>query len=441
MSVIYFDGGETETAGTPESAFVRGVNACNFGATGQINVVRSGDVGFTMSAEETLLLNPKWSDTSEDYFDVHLKMAASSVDPDAADDDVDCVLFCTTPNPYVDGGAWFHVQLRCDAATNEITHIEIFKAINTDLNKGKPYIITPDLSVAVTSGAHWYVWRFFKDGGGSSPTCELFVDDISKGTVTGGFQGMANARIAFGGASQENAKGSAIAMSFDMDDFIILDEDSSGDFDARMVEAVATSGGIIGFQPDADVTGYNDYTVDHTPDPPSWSDKKYRNVDDQNRLGSPPTDDWIIPASPYKQLFKLPNSDVGATIHAVRLDVAPRVVDTIGTQFLAGVSSEGTGPKTITGWDDGVSGYVVAMLYNTPEDSTAWTKALFDDFYAGVTRSAASKHINAFGVQVLGIGLTTPTANPDSDNADVADPWAAAAEEAIPGPPVAAQII
>ncbi|KKL88396.1 hypothetical protein LCGC14_1925160, partial [marine sediment metagenome] len=343
--------------------------------------------------------------------------------------------FCTTPNPYADGGAWFHIQLRCDAVTDEITHIEIFKAINTDLNKGKPYIITPDLSVAVTSGAHWCVWRFYKDPGGSSPTCELFVDDISKGTVTGGFQGMANARIAFGGASQENAKGSAIAMSFDMDDFIILDEDSSGDFDTRMVEALS-SGVIIGYQPDADVTGYNDYVTTN----PAGG-KKYRCVDDFNRVAAAPGDDWMEPASTWKQLFNLPNSDVGATIHAIRLDVAPRIVDTVGTQLLAGVGSEGIGPSTITGWDDGVSGYVVAMLYNTPEDSTAWTKALFDDFYAGVTRSDADKDINVFGAQVLGIGLTTPTANPDSDNADVADPWAAAAEEAIPGPPVAAQII
>ncbi|KKK56046.1 hypothetical protein LCGC14_3068460, partial [marine sediment metagenome] len=351
-------------------------------------------VGLTLTGGKYLLVNPKWTDTSEDYFDIHILLAADAIGTEINQIDHDAVLFCTTPNPYADAGEWFKVQLRCDPVANEIVAIEVYKA-DTD---GLADSGAPDDSYGLTAGEHWYVFRIYKGTSSSDhPTLEVFVDDVSKGTTTGTWgTTTVNARIAFGAAVSDNVKGGSLAMSFYCDDFIILDEDSSGDFDARMVEATS-SGVIIGFQPDADVTGYNDYVTTN-----SAGGKKYRCVDNFNRVAAAPNDDWMGPAATWKQLFNLPNSDVGATIHAVRLDAYPRVGDTIGTQFLAGVSSEGTGPSTITGWDDGLSGYVVAMLYNTPEDSTTWTKALFDDFYAGVTRADADKDINVFGAQVLG---------------------------------------
>jgi hypothetical protein len=203
-------------------------------------------------------------------------------------------------------------------------------------------------------------------------------------------------------------------MFFDADDIILLDGDDG------MVEAVATSGGIWGFQVNADVTGYNDYTVSH----PGYSAKKYRHVDTMNKAGSPPTITRIDPASAWKQLFQLPDiSDASPTIYSVRLDAYPFDVDTVAHQFLAGVSDEGTGPETITPWDDGVSGYITHLMHTTPKDGNAWTKGRFGDLYFGLYRTS-SKRIREVGVQVFGKSITAPSANPDSDNADVADPWA-----------------
>ncbi len=439
MSVKHFDGGETKTAGTPEAAYVRpSAVTTQLGAVGQTTAVRSGAVGLSLTGSRHLLVNPKWTDTSEDYFDFHILLVPNTF-PNDFTTTRDCILFCTTPNPHADGGTWFKVQLRLAkvAGVDKFVAVEVFKGA-TD---GFPDSGAPDGSYGFGGSEQtsiWLVLRCYKGAAGSvAPSIEVFSGDNSRFTVTGTIDGeTVNARSAFGMACPDDPKGDPYEPTFHVDDLIYLDEDSSGNFDGRMVEATS-SGVIIGYQAVADVTGYNDYVTTN-----SSGGKKYRCIDDQNRVAGSPNDDWMTPASTWKQLFDIANSgDAGPTVHAIRLDAYPRAVDTTGTQLLAGVSDEGTGPETITGWDDGVSGYVSALLYTTPKDGNAWSKDKLNIFYAGVTRSDAAKTINAFGVQVLGVGLTTPTANPDSDNADVADPWAAAAEEAIPGPPVAAQII
>lgn len=414
MSAIYYDGGETETSATAEAPWERPVDVCSINAGGQANVVRSGAVGLDMIGDKRLFVNPKWADTAQDFFWIHVKIAAKNV-PAGGPDGTDSVLFCTTPNPYADAGRWFLIQFQCNATSNEIVAVEGYAGVS----QGTPLTIAPHGSFSVTPGPHWYAFRLWKGDGVSASTLEVFVDDVSRFTLTGsGLPDTVNSRVAFGAAVSLDSKGSPVQITFECDDIIILDEDASGEFDGRMVEALS-SGVIIGFPPDADVTGFNDYT---TTGSPTASPKKYRHVDDFNRTHT--GDDYITAASPHKQLFRLPDiSDASPTVHSVRLDASPRVVDTVGHQFLAGVSDEGVGPETITGWDDGVTGYVTHLRHTTPRDGNAWSKDKFNKLFVGLTKVSTTHQIRVLGVQVLGIDISQPTANPDSDNADVADPW------------------
>jgi len=412
VSAIYYDGGETKTSATAEAPWERPLDVCAISARGQTNVVRSGAVGLGVVGDKRLFVNPKWADTIEDFFDIHIKIAALNV-PAGGPAGTDSVLFCTTPNPYADAGRWFLIQFRCDATTNEIVAVEGYAGVS----QGTPLTIAPHGSFSVTAGPHWYAFRMWKGDGVSVSTLEVFVDDVLRFTLTGsGLPDTVSSRVAFGAAVSLDGKGSPVQITFECDDIIILDEDASGEFDGRMVEALS-SGEILGFQGNADVTGFNDY---ETTNPAGG--KKYRRVDTWKGV-SAAGDSWIIAAASWKQLFRIVDiSDASPTVHAVRLDASPRTVDTIGHSFLAGVRDEGTGPETIVAWDDGVSGYVTHIMYTTPTDSNPWTKARFNNLYAGLTRTATHQ-IWDFGAQVLGIGVTAPAANPDSDNADVDDPW------------------
>jgi hypothetical protein len=174
------------------------------------------------------------------------------------------------------------------------------------------------------------------------------------------------------------------------------------------------------------VTGYDDWGLS------DGTMKAYRHCDDFNdseALGGH-ADDYITSSGlDDDQLFRLVDLSGSTSIDAVMVYYENRAVDaSAATKILAGCSNEGSGPTVYASgatWHASDYDHVALMLVLTPEGS-AWTETLLNNLYVGVRNPFAGggREIRVVGVQVLGTGLTEPAANAESDNSDVADPWA-----------------
>ncbi len=228
------------------------------------------------------------------------------------------------------------------------------------------------------------------------------------------------ANHAFGAKAELDAKDNPKGWAIEHDDYILLE-----DTDGAMTKLFHTTKDIIGVQVDASVTGYDDWGVS------DGAKNEARCVDDFNDSETMGThdDDYITSSGlDDDQLFRLVDLSGSTSIDAVMVYYETRTADAGGVnKILAGCSGEGTGPTVYASgstWHADDNAHVALMLVLTPEGS-AWSEDLVNALFVGVRNPFAGggREIRVVGIQVLGVGLTEPAANAESNTANVADPW------------------
>ena len=386
----------------------------------------SGQYCAQINEQENQGINPVWADTADRFWST--VFAPKYLDPGDTRTGQGAILN-TTPAPVSDAGTWFRINVRFDNANKFIEWIRLSYADNASASDGTggTTIATYTLTAAERADLLWIVLLFDKD---SSPkNCKVFlysIDDNAGGApspwnpvIDAGHVNVDTVKMnhSFGLWINSDGKG-VLSGRWTLDDLQIGHSATEADclYDHTKYD-------LVGYQPDADVTGFNEWTGDKT--------KKYRNVDDFNDGAAPGTDDIMkATGAGKKQLFRLVDvPDASPTIEQVAVFTVLQTTSNVDT--LAGCSDEGTGPVVYADADHKIGTRYFKWLPTTPNDAAAWTKTKLNNLFMGVeTKDGVEQKVRALGVEVFGQGLTLPAANAESDNADVDNPWPAAPPEA-----------
>ena len=444
--------------------------------------VQSGKFGGTLINRTTLGTAPPWSDTSENFWWCHFMLQFRA----ATHSSTGTTIFASGSETGVAGPPFYIIRVTHD--TTKLLTIKVYRHTSVASGTGGTQLGTYTFGASEDTEPNWIAIRIGKSNGATHATVEVWVNDTQRITYTetgdagtsstndathmnvasaiwvasqwvgnivtcGGSTGLvtantttqltvdswvggtpadgstftmaigAKATHAFGHIGPVDGKGAPRDNTFYVDDYILLDEGGSS-YNGRIAAGAVE---IWGYQPDADVTGYNDWAVSNLA-------KKYRNCDDYNDTNnaSEPVDDYVKSSTDdAKQLFRLADEpNASANIGAVIVSLYHRVSTSAAfVNFLVGCSDEGTGPVEYSSYwsmPNNYEPYPSLFLPLTP-GGNAWTLAKLNAFYAGIQKNevaATERQVRIVGVQVLGDTMTGPTANADANNDDVADPWA-----------------